>query len=145
MTLHDLLTALDGVDHLRFRLPDGRMVAPHAHVTEVAHMRKHFVDCGGTERHEDAVHLQLLVERDVDHRLAPRKLQRIIRRTLDVLSVSADAPVRVEHQGRTVEVFDLGQDGDDLVLHPRFTDCLARETCGLPPSPLTSSTSTSCC
>ena len=35
---------------LRFLLPDGTAVPSHAHVTEVARVDKHFVDCGGTRR-----------------------------------------------------------------------------------------------
>ena len=35
---------------LRFVLPNGEAIPPHAHVTEVARVDKHYVDCGGTRR-----------------------------------------------------------------------------------------------
>ena len=35
---------------LNFALPDGRLIPAHFHVTEVGHIAKKFVDCGGTFR-----------------------------------------------------------------------------------------------
>ena len=63
---------------LRFVLPDGQLVPAHAHVTEVARVDKHFVDCGGTRRAESYCRLQVWVADDTDHRLPAAKLHRIL-------------------------------------------------------------------
>ncbi len=38
---------------VRFVLPTGSAIPPHAHISEVARISKHFVDCGGV-RGEDS-------------------------------------------------------------------------------------------
>ena len=38
--------------NIRFVLPTGSKIPPHAHVTEVARIDKKFIDCGGTQRTE---------------------------------------------------------------------------------------------
>ena len=35
---------------LAFALPDGGFVPAHFHITEVGHVEKNFIDCGGTVR-----------------------------------------------------------------------------------------------
>src|SRR5712691_5890617 len=53
----------------RFILPDGEAIPAHFHVTEVGHVAKKFVDCGGTFRDSEACVLQTYVAGDFAHRL----------------------------------------------------------------------------
>ncbi|MDQ2945053.1 MAG: DUF6428 family protein, partial [Acidobacteriota bacterium] len=53
-----------------FILPDGDQIPAHFHVTEVGHIAKRFIDCGGTLHDTtDTCLLQTCVADDVDHRL----------------------------------------------------------------------------
>lgn len=63
---------------LHIRLPNGDLVPPHYHVTEVGRVRKDFIDSGGTVRSTERCMLQLWVADDTDHRLDAAKLARII-------------------------------------------------------------------
>ena len=54
---------------VRFVLPTGSKVPPHAHVTEVAQVDKRFIDCGGTERTDSVCRLQTWFQDDTEHRL----------------------------------------------------------------------------
>ena len=45
----------------RFILPDGDQVPAHFHLTEVGHVAKNFIDCGGTIRKTESSVLQLWV------------------------------------------------------------------------------------
>ena len=55
MLLSQFLFALNQVEGFRFQTPDGNFVPPHFHITEVGMVKKHFIDCGGTERKERSV------------------------------------------------------------------------------------------
>ena len=63
----------------KFILPDGDRVPAHFHLTEVGHVAKNFIDCGGTIRKTESCVLQLWVnDRDADHRLNAGKMARIL-------------------------------------------------------------------
>ena len=49
MKLSEFLFALNQVESLDFKTPDGTAVPAHFHITEVGKVEKHFIDCGGTE------------------------------------------------------------------------------------------------
>ena len=69
MTLNELKAALKGLPDLKFILPNGQFIPAHFHITEVGLNTRHFIDCGGTERIEKKVNLQLWVEdADKEHR-----------------------------------------------------------------------------
>src|SRR5207248_231386 len=61
MTLHDLQNALEANPKRfpRFVLPNGDYIPAHAHVTEVGHVARSFVDCGGLTGREEKVLLQI--------------------------------------------------------------------------------------
>src|SRR3954466_8327670 len=68
-----------GETPVRVRLPDGDPIPAHFHVTEVGHVTKRFVDCGGTVRSAEACLLQTWVPNDSsDHRLTAGKVVRIL-------------------------------------------------------------------
>jgi len=122
--------------HLRIVLPNGEAVATHFHITEVGHMTKRFMDCGGTLRHTESCLLQTWVHSDVDHRLDTTKLAHILRMAGDVLP-SLDLPVEIEHEAGVVSqypVISASSDGQTLTLITslKHTACLAMDLCCAP-------------
>ena len=59
MTLSAIKSELQKATTIAFQLPNGELVAPHFHVTEVGKITKHFIDCGGTIRNEEVANFQL--------------------------------------------------------------------------------------
>ena len=149
MTLSHFLTVL--INHptaaLRFLLPDGGLIAAHAHITEVARIDKTFVDCGGTIRKLSACVLQAWVADDLDHRLAPSKLSDILNRAAPLLG-SHELPVEIEYEDGLLSQFPVlsaQHTGETLVfaLGSKHTDCLAKELCT--PNPVTTCHGKGCC
>ena len=136
---------------LLFVLPDGGIIPAHYHITEVGHVMKRFIDCGGTRRTLETCLLQTWVHDDVDHRLVSGKLATIFERAGDVLP-HHNLPVEMEYEDGVVAQFPVENaeiiDGA-LALHLglKHTDCLARGIC-LPgecaPAPKIE-TAVSCC
>ena len=119
--------------HMRFALPDGSFVPPHAHVTEAARIDKKFVDCGGTFREESYCRLQTWVADDIDHRLTAGKLFGILKKAQPIL-LTEDLEVDVEHEVTFISQFPLSRvEANDheitLRLSVRHTACLAPEKC----------------
>ena len=139
MKIQSFLQALATMIELRWALPDGSLVPAHAHVTEVALMTRRFVDCGGTHRMERRIQLQLWVANDVDHRLEPTKLLRIIRETEAYMEWD-NHEVEIEYQGKTIERYGVEIMEGVLALQPLQTNCLAQDRCGLPMLEETSNT-----
>ena len=139
MKIQSFLQTLSTMSELRWALPDGSLVPAHAHVTEVALMTRRFVDCGGTHRMERRIQLQLWVANDVDHRLEPTKLLRIIRET-EAWMEWDNHEVEIEYQGKTIERYGVEIMEGVLALQPLQTNCLAQDRCGLPMLEETSNT-----
>ncbi|MEM6299722.1 MAG: DUF6428 family protein [Bacteroidota bacterium] len=131
MNLSSLKLALQKLENIAFQLPDGTLVPRHFHVTEVGKVTKHFIDCGGTVRHEEVVSLQLWNANDYDHRLHPEKLVNIIELSEKTLGIG-NLEIEVEYQGNTIEKFGLDFDGKNFLLTTKQTDCLAKDNCGVP-------------
>lgn len=131
MTLSQTKTALKELETISFKLPNGKLVPHHFHVTEVGKITKHFIDCGGTVRHEEKVNFQLWNANDYNHRLHPEKLVRIIELSEKVLKIE-DLEVEVEYQGDTIQKFGLDFDDTHFLLTTKETDCLAKDQCGIP-------------
>ncbi|WP_418512861.1 DUF6428 family protein [Corallibacter sp.] len=132
MTLKDIKTALKTLDKIAFQLPNGQLVPSHFHVTEVGKITKHFIDCGGTVRHEDVVNFQLWNANDYNHRLHPEKLIHIIELSEKTLDINNNLDIEVEYQGETIGKFGLDFDGTNFLLTTKQTDCLAKDNCGIP-------------
>jgi hypothetical protein len=131
---------------LRIVLPNGQAVAPHFHITEVGHVRKDFMDCGGTRRTVQSCVLQTWVFLDVQHRLKSDKLAQILRIAGDVLP-SLDLPVEIEHEAGLISQYPLRSgvsDGHTLTLHTgsKHTACLATDLCCAPSTTAPSAAST---
>jgi hypothetical protein len=132
MKLSAVKKALETASDVNFKLPNGKTVPEHFHVTEVGVITKHFIDCGGTVRNEKVANFQLWEAEDFDHRLKPQKLSNIISLSEKTLGME-DMEVEVEYQSDTIGKYDLAFDGKDFVLLSKHTNCLASDKCGIPP------------
>ena len=139
MKLSELKKALAENSHrnLRFVLPTGSKIPPHAHVTEVARIDKKYVDCGGTLRTETACRLQAWFQDDTDHRLSSGKLLAILEKSASFFETD-DLEVDVEYEAPFIAQFPIEKvepDGDTLTvrLGVKHTACLAEDKC-LPPN-----------
>lgn len=120
--------------HPRFLLPDGEQIPAHFHITEVGHVAKKFVDCGGTFREREACVLQTYVADDDEHRLEAGRFADILDLGKPILP-SDDLEVEVEWDCCVISQYPIAsarQSGDALEfqLAARHTDCLAKEKCG---------------
>uniref|UniRef100_UPI00404710A2 DUF6428 family protein n=1 Tax=Algoriphagus sp. TaxID=1872435 RepID=UPI00404710A2 len=131
MKLSQVKSQLGHLTTLNFILPDGTVVSPHFHVTEVGQVTKKYIDCGGTLRNESMISFQLWAAEDFDHRLGAAKLLDIIQLAERVLELP-DLEVEVEYQGDTIGRYGLEFTGTDFLLTARQTDWLAKDKCGIP-------------
>ncbi|QQX77079.1 MULTISPECIES: DUF6428 family protein [Aequorivita] len=131
MKLSEIKNHLDSLEQITFMLPNGELVPTHFHVTEVGKITKHFIDCGGTVRHEEVANFQLWNGDDYNHRLHPEKLLHIIELSEKILGLE-DLEIEVEYQAETIGKFRLDFDGKNFLLTTKQTDCLAKEKCGVP-------------
>ena len=131
MTLSEIKNHLKDIKKIGFQLPDGSLVPPHFHVTEVGKITKNFIDCGCTLRHEEIANFQLWNANDYDHRLHPEKLIEIIALSEEILKIK-DLEIEVEYQGATIGKYGLDFDGTNFLLINSQTDCLAKDNCGIP-------------
>lgn len=132
MKLSDLRTELDRFPDTfpRFVLPNRERIPAHAHVTEVGHVVKNFIDCGGVTGKSETVLLQTHVGGDTDHRLKADRLARILelgRRVLphDQLEVEIEYDCCVVAQ-YPVDGVKRGGEHLDIYLGKRRTQCLAQ-------------------
>ncbi len=123
--------------NLALALPDGGRVPAHYHVTEVGHIAKKFVDCGGAFRASETVVLQTHVgsPKDDGHRLLAGKFARILDLAQPILPAE-ELPVEVEYEQGVIAQFPLARVsvGDGAVrlhLGHKHADCLAKEKCGM--------------
>lgn len=135
MKLSEFKSNLTGMTTVSFQLPDGSTVPAHFHITEVGHVQKRFIDCGGTTRLEDRICFQLWEAEDFDHRLQADKLMKIIELSERTLNLP-DEEIEVEYQSTTIGKYQLAFNGNSFELLTTQTACLAEDKCGIPPSKL---------
>jgi hypothetical protein len=138
MKLHELKEALalhpDALP--RFILPDGDQIPAHFHITEVGHIAKRFIDCGGTLHDTtDTCLLQTYVADDVDHRLSAATFAKILKLGDQVLPHD-QLEVEVEYDCCVVAQYPIASasytgEHIDLQLGEKHTDCLAKAQCGI--------------
>src|SRR6187402_147169 len=99
MTLRDLKTLLllNPEKGIRLLLPHGGLVPVAFHITEVARVRKDFIDCGGRLHSTEVCQLQAWLGPDDDHRLSAGKLSAILRKTGDLFP-SDSVPLELEYE-----------------------------------------------
>lgn len=130
MKLSEVKTKLTELDSVSFELFDGRRFPKHFHVTEVGVIQKRFIDCGGTVREEKLANFQLWNANDTEHRIEPQKFLNIIELSETKLEIE-DLEVEVEYQMETIGRYNLEFNGESFILIPKFTDCLASDSCGI--------------
>ena len=119
------------LDTLKFQLPNGEFVPAHFHITEVGNITRNFIDCGGVQRQENKLNLQLWVASDTDHRLDPTNLLNILQLAEKQLG-NSNVEVEVEYQQSTIGRYKLAFDGTVFQLINTQTACLAPDQCGIP-------------
>ncbi|MEP6821251.1 MAG: DUF6428 family protein [Chthoniobacterales bacterium] len=138
MKLKELTTllALHPEARPHFILPDGDVIPAHFHLTEVGHVTKRFIDCGGTlhERSETCL-LQTYVADDVEHRLEAGTFAKILELGKQVLPHD-DLEVEVEYDCCVVAQYPIASavfagESIEIQLGEKHTDCLAKEKCGI--------------
>ena len=132
----------------QFTLPTGEQIPAHLHITEVGHVTKKFVDCGGTFRENEACVLQTYVADDFDHRLAAGRFADILDLGQSILP-SDDLEVEVEWDCCVISQYPIASaevSGDriEFQLTDKHTDCLAKEKCGCGPES-EASIASACC
>jgi hypothetical protein len=115
----------------RFILPSGDYIPAHAHVTEVGHVARNFIDCGGLTGKEERAVLQTHVGNDTDHRLRSDRFAKILDLGNRVIP-SADLDVDVEYDCCVVAQYPISEARPDgvylnLILRRGRTQCRARE------------------
>jgi len=130
MKVAELKTVLGNISSLTFLMPNGEVIPAHFHLTEIGSVSKNFIDCGGKLRLEKLASLQLWYSSDLGHRLTPDKLLKIIALAEDTLGLG-DVEVEVEYQTETVGKYGLAFNGKAFVLEPKYTACLAGDSCGV--------------
>ncbi|HEY1170565.1 MAG TPA: DUF6428 family protein [Verrucomicrobiae bacterium] len=125
---------------LQFALPTGTKIPPHAHITEVARIDKHFIDCGGTVRKESTCRMQIWFADDTEHRISAGTLLKVLDKAASVMGAD-DLSVDFEYEAPFIAQFPISSIATDenallVQLGIRHTDCLAKEYCT--PSPKTS-------
>ncbi len=131
MKLLEFKNYLAGMQGLTFRMPNGETIPAHFHITEAGVVTKNYVDCGGTRRAESKLMFQIWVANDVDHRLSAAKLMGIIDMAEDIHG-NQDLEVEFEYQGETICVYGIKHSLGQFVFENKFTDCLAKDKCGIP-------------
>ena len=122
---------LGAIDTLRFQMSNGHFVPTHFHITEVGNVTRNYIDCGGVQRQENKLNLQLWVASDTDHRLKPNNLLNILQLAEKQLGYS-NVEVEIEYQQNTIGRYKLAFDGAVFQLINTQTACLAPNQCGIP-------------
>lgn len=139
MNLPELKSRLRAQSDLNVSIlrPDGTAIPAHYHLTEVGHVAKNFVDCGGKFRASETCVLQthFASARDDGHRLTAGKFAMILDLAKPILPTE-DLPVEVEYEAGLISQAPLAGvsvvGGDlQLQLGSKHTDCLAKEKCGI--------------
>jgi hypothetical protein len=118
----------------RFILPGGEQIPPHFHITEVGHVAKKFVDCGGTFREREACVLQTYVADDFEHQLKSKRFADILDLGRSILP-NDELEVEVEWDCCVVSQYPITagravEDRLEFQLAGKQTDCLAKQKCG---------------
>jgi hypothetical protein len=138
MTLNEFKSLLEANRGKEFRLqlPDQTAVPVSFHITEVAHVQKKFIDCGGTMREQQTCQLQAWVGPDEDHRIASGKMAEILNKASSFLP-GDDLPLEIEYEDVNISQYAVAEalvsdDAVTLQLATKHTACLAPELCIAP-------------
>ena len=131
-------------------LPAENVVPASFHITEVGHVTKKFIDCGGKLHMSQSCLLQVWLGGDTNHRLYAGKMAGVLAlaQAKGVLPDGEDLDVEFEYEDAvisqyTVDSFTVSEDAVVLRLTGKHTDCLAKESC-LPSLPMAGASSCTC-
>jgi len=132
MKLSQFKKNLDLVQEIKIQLPNGTLVPPHFHITEMGLITKNFIDCGNVSREEKTISFQVWFAGDLDHRLTTEKVHKIIN-AAEKWFENADLELEVEYQdAQTIGKFGLDFQNGVFQLLAKQTTCLANDHCGIP-------------
>jgi hypothetical protein len=131
MKLSQFKNQLENTDQLMFVLPNGDAIPSHFHITEIGMTTKQFTDCGNTFRISKTATFQLWTSIDLDHKLEPQKIIKIINATQNMFD-GEDLEIEIEYQQDTIGKFGLEFKNGKFELTNTKTDCLAKTNCGIP-------------
>jgi hypothetical protein len=134
---------------MKIVLPNGTAIPAHFHVTEVGHVQKRFVDCGGTLRSSASCLLQIWVANDLDHRLDTTKLNKIIEKGLGLFD-NQQIPIEIEYEQGVLSQYPLQSiqiDDGGLVFQVdnKHTACLAPDKCRVDLNVVSACNQPGCC
>jgi hypothetical protein len=135
---------LSKLDQVEFILPSNENVPAHFHITEMGIITKDYIDCGGTVRKERTANFQIWHANDYEHRINPQKIIDIIN-TAEKSVFLENLEVEVEYQSETIGKYGLSFHDNLFQLTPTFTDCLAKDKCGIPNNDETNPETETCC
>ncbi len=123
-------------------LPGDHAVPVSFHITEVGHITKKFIDCGGKLHTAQTCQLQAWLGSDTDHRLYAGKMAGVLglAGAKGILPVGEDLDVEIEYEAAALSQYPVAgyavtEEAVVLTLAAKHTDCLAKEVCL--PKPLT--------
>jgi hypothetical protein len=129
-------------------LPGSQTVPASFHITEVGHVTKKFIDCGGKLHSLASCQLQVWLGDDTDHRLYAGKMSRVLELAKDKGVLPAeDLDVEIEYEDTAISQYTVWnvavtESAVVISLESKHTDCLAKELC-CPPTLLTMAQGTS--
>ncbi len=118
----------------RLVLPNASAVPVCFHITEVAHVQKRFIDCGGRLHTTHTCQLQAWVWIDTEHRLMAGKMADVLNIAKKVLPEGQDLDIEIEYEDVTLSQYPVigytvAKDAVTLTLGYKHTDCLAKDVC----------------
>ncbi len=129
-------------------LPGLDTVPVSFHITEVGHVQKKFIDCGGRLHTVQTCQLQAWLGEDTHHRLLAGKMAGVLNQAeaKGVLPAGEDLDVEIEYEETALSQYPIAgytatEDAVVLSLTAKHTDCLAKESC-LPSLPMAAGTIT---
>lgn len=134
----------------RLVLPGAGVVPVSFHITEVGHVTRRFIDCGGKLHTVQTCQLQAWLGKDSDHRLLAGKMAGVLNLAgaKGVLPAGEDLDVEIEYEDAVLSQYPVAdhsitEDAVVLRLASKHTDCLAKESC-LPSLPMAAEAEVGC-
>jgi arsenite methyltransferase len=118
----------------RLVLPNASAVPVCFHITEVAHVQKRFIDCGGRLHTTQTCQLQAWVWTDTEHQLLAGKMADVLNKARAVLPEDQDLDLEIEYEDIAISQYPVTgyvvtPDAVTLTLGYKHTDCLAKDIC----------------
>lgn len=130
-------------------LPGENTVPASFHITEVGHVTKKFIDCGGKLHTVESCQLQVWLGGDSDHRLYAGKMARVLELASGKgVLPEQDLDIEIEYEDTVISQYTVArlavtESAVVLTLAAKHTDCLAKESC-LPNLPMAGASSCGC-